>query len=146
MLDQLMQAGSDWLRWKGPLFAEKKFWETRKKDPACIMYPWKSFLEAKLLDNIHLKKLILRAVLVHMESNCEIENYYTFCEMKDYKPLLPFLKELGIQTLYIMNKENTGKVEEGIQIRYFIPYTLNEIKKISSDILVKKGKREEQNQ
>lgn len=132
ILDTLME-NTEWLNWdNGPLFAEKKFWETHKEDPKCIMFPWKTFLKGKLMDNIALKKLLLRATLYHKSQNRDVTKYYTFCEERNYKPLLPLLKELGIHILCVMNKEKAGQIEEGIEMKYNLPFTLNEISALSN--------------
>jgi hypothetical protein len=127
-LDELIENVS-WMNWCPPLYAEKKFWENHKQNPECIMFPWALFIRGNKINDPNLKNLLKRTVDFHKQRNLLGEEIYTFCEDNQYMKIIPLLKELGINTLYIMNRKEANKTIDGIQIKYKMPFTLNELKK-----------------
>ena len=126
-LDALIENVS-WMNWCPPLYAEKKFWDDNKSDINCIMFPWTLFIRGQKINDPNLKSLIKRTVNFHKQRNLLGEEVYTFCEDTGYMKIIPLLKELGINTLYIMNKKEANKVIDGVRIKYRMPFTLNELK------------------
>ena len=124
-LDEII-ANTHWLKWSPP-FVEKIFWNKHKTDPNCIMFPWMLILNSKVETNDSLKILLLKTMTYHMKQNIGLNanDFYTFTFHKDYKRLIPILKELNIHTLYINNKNITETEIDGIKIKYEHPMENN---------------------
>ena len=91
------------------------------------MFPWTLILNSKTANNEGLKILLLKTLTFHMKQNIDLDsnNFYTFTFHKEYKRLIPLLKELCINTIYINDKTTNNMEINGIKIKHENPMENN---------------------
>lgn len=105
------------LYWQYPVITEQTFYNQNKHNPIFLGFPW-----ATVVDKYISHQVIYNILIKYLDKSI---NYYTCCQTIHFRKLIPLLKALNIQTVYISHKKIGEDSIDGIKLLPCPLYAVN---------------------